>query len=160
MDDERRTLSPRYLFVTGRLAEFALRRLLDDLAPRAGFSAEIAVLPISVAALMTPKWIARHLDVPAGIERVILPGYCRGDLTAIAEKVPACAVEAGPEDLRDLPRHFGTQRGQNAGYGAVRYRDPGRNQPCAGTRAASPVRPGRPVSLSRGRYHRPGMRPG
>ena len=71
---------PRILFVTGRLAEFALRRLLEDLAPRAGFSAEVAVLPISVAALMTPRWVARHLDVLEGVERVILPGYCQGDL--------------------------------------------------------------------------------
>ena len=46
---------PRYLFVTGRLAEFALRQVLDELAPRAGFTAEVAVLPISVAALMTPE---------------------------------------------------------------------------------------------------------
>ena len=42
---------PRFLFVTGRLAEFALRQVLDELAPRAGFVAEVAVLPISVAAL-------------------------------------------------------------------------------------------------------------
>ena len=34
--------------------------------PRAGFVAEVAVLPISVAALMTPKWVARHLEVAAG----------------------------------------------------------------------------------------------
>jgi dihydropteroate synthase len=108
---------PRYLFVTGRLAEFALRQLLDDLASRAGFAAEVAVLPISVAALMTPKWVARHLEVPAGIDRVILPGHCRGDLTAIAEKARASAVESGPEDLRDLPRYLGQQAGQNRGYG-------------------------------------------
>ena len=50
--------------MTGRLAEFALRQLLDELAPRAGFTAEVAVLPISVAALMTPKWVARHLEIP------------------------------------------------------------------------------------------------
>jgi dihydropteroate synthase len=117
VDDKNSTHPPRYLFVTGRLAEFALRKMLDELAPRAGFSAEVAVLPISVAALMTPKWVARHLDVPAGIDRVILPGHCRGDLTAIAENGPAFTVERGPEDLRDLARHFGQERGQHAGYG-------------------------------------------
>ena len=57
---------PRFLFVTGRLAEFALRQVLDELAPRAAFAAEVAVLPISVAALMTPRWVARHLEVPPG----------------------------------------------------------------------------------------------
>ena len=74
--------APRYLFVTGRLAEFALRQVLEELAPRAGFLADVAVLPISVAALMTPKWVARHLDVSEGVEMVILPGYCQGDLDA------------------------------------------------------------------------------
>jgi dihydropteroate synthase len=117
VNHENSTHPPRYLFVTGRLAEFALRRILDDLAPKVGFTAELAVLPISVAALMTPKWIARHLEVPTGIDRVILPGYCRGDLTPIAEKAPGFAVEPGPEDLRDLPRYFGQEGGKNAGYG-------------------------------------------
>jgi dihydropteroate synthase len=97
----------RYLFVTGRLAEFALRRVLDDLAPRAGFSAEVAVLPISVAALLTPKWVARHLEIPEHVDRIILPGYCEGDLGPIVEKARGIPVERGPVDLRDLPRHFG-----------------------------------------------------
>ena len=95
---------PRYLFVTGRLAEFALRQVLDDLAPRAGFSAEVAVLPISVAALLTPKWVARHLEIPEDLDRIILPGYCGGDLDPIVEKARGVPVERGPVDLRDLPR--------------------------------------------------------
>jgi dihydropteroate synthase len=108
---------PRYLFVTGRLAEFALRQVLDELAPRAGFRAEVAVLPISVAALMTPQWIARHLEVSEGVNRVILPGYCRGDLAPITEKSPGILIEPGPEDLRDLPRHFGQSHGDQQDYG-------------------------------------------
>ena len=109
---------PRFLFVTGRLAEFALRQVLDELAPRAGFVPEIAVLPISVAALMTPAWVARRLEIPAGVDRVILPGHCRGDLTPVLEKAGGVAVELGPEDLRDLPRHFGAAHAQSQGYGA------------------------------------------
>src|SRR3954470_5588835 len=107
----------RILFVTGRLAEFALRQVLDDLAPRAGFEAEVAVLPISVAALMPPKWVARHLVVPEGVDRVILPGHCKGDLAPVVEKAGGRPVELGPEDLRDLPRFFGKGDRRREGYG-------------------------------------------
>ena len=109
--------SPRVLFVTGRMAEPALRSVLADLGPRLGIAAEVAVLPISVAALMTPKWVARHLEVPEGIARVVLPGHCRGDLAAIEAKV-GVPVELGPEDLRDLPRSFGQGDARLEGYGS------------------------------------------
>lgn len=108
---------PRVLFVTGRLAEFALRQVLDDLAPRLGISAEVAVLPISVAALMTPRWVARHLEVPPGVSRVVLPGHCRGDLAAIEAKAGGAPVTLGPEDLRDLPRALGQPDARLQGYG-------------------------------------------
>jgi dihydropteroate synthase len=109
---------PCILFVTGRLAEFALRQVLDDLSPSAGFHAEVAVLPISVAALMTPKWLARHLDLPSPVDRIILPGYCKGDLAPIVEKARGVPIELGPLDLRDLPRHFGRARDDKPAYGA------------------------------------------
>jgi len=96
----------RYLFVTGKLAEPALRRTLAEVAPHAGFEYEVAVLNISVAALMTPSWIARHLRVPEHVERVMLPGFCAGDLTPVQEAA-GTPVEIGPKDLRDLPDHFG-----------------------------------------------------
>ena len=108
----------RILFVTGRLAEFALRQVLVELAPRAGFAAEVAVMPISVAALMPPKWVARHLEVPRGIDKILLPGHCRGDLTPVIEKAGGAEVERGPEDLRDLPRYFGQADARREGYGA------------------------------------------
>jgi dihydropteroate synthase-like protein len=96
---------PHLLFVTGKLAEPALRRTLADLAPRAGFEYSVAVLPITVAALATTSWIARHLAVPAGVERVILPGLCNGDVEPVAAAAHV-AVERGPKDLRDLPDYF------------------------------------------------------
>jgi dihydropteroate synthase-like protein len=91
--------------VTGKLAEPALRRLLDDLAPRAGFAASVAVLPITVIALATTPWIARHVEVAADIDRVLIPGLCQGDLAVVAEKTGK-PVERGPNDLRDLPDFF------------------------------------------------------
>ena len=98
---------PLILFVTGKLAESALRRTLDELGARAGFTSVVVVLPITVAALATTPWIARHLAIPDGVDRLILPGLCGGDLGAIS--VPAgVTVERGPADLRDLPDFFRT----------------------------------------------------
>ncbi len=104
-------------FVTGRLAEHALRGEAARVSAQVGFDYTIDVLPITVAALMTPAWIARHIRVPAGTSRVILPGYCAGDL-AVVEGVAHCPVERGPRDLRQLAQFFGHQDDRRAGYGA------------------------------------------
>lgn len=92
-------------FVTGRLAEPALRRIVASLADDVGFDYSIDVLPITVAALMTPDWIARRWRVPETATRVILPGYCEGDLTPLTASTNA-AVALGPRDLRRLPEFF------------------------------------------------------
>jgi dihydropteroate synthase-like protein len=105
----------RYLFVTGKLAEPALRQTLAQLAPQAGFDYDVAVLNITVAALMTPAWVARHLHTPAGVERIMVPGFCEGDLKVV-EEVAHLPIERGPKDLRDLPEHFGKPARQD--YGA------------------------------------------
>jgi dihydropteroate synthase-like protein len=102
---------PRILFVTGRLAEPTLRGVLAD-ATRSGgfdygFEYEVAVLPISVAALMHVDWVQRKLHVPAGITRVVLPGWCQGDLEPLAEQCGVPFVR-GPKDLYDIPAFFGT----------------------------------------------------
>lgn len=108
---------PHWLFVTGKLAEPSLRRLLTELAPQAGFDFSIAVLPITVAALATTPWIARHLEVPEGVDRVLLPGLSAGDLAEIATRTTA-TVERGPVDLRELPGFFGAGAARPSGYGA------------------------------------------
>jgi dihydropteroate synthase-like protein len=113
--DDLESKRPHLLFVTGRLAEPSLRRMVEDLAPRAGFEYTIAVLPITVVALATTPWIARHLTVPSGIDRIILPGLCQGDLGPLTSLAPV--VERGPTDLGDLPEFFSTSTAKRADYG-------------------------------------------
>jgi dihydropteroate synthase-like protein len=103
-------------FVTGRLAEYALRSTLQPLAEAAGFDYSVAVMPISVAALMTPAWIARHLAPPPEATRILLPGYCAGDTAPITQRVQV-PVELGPRDLRQLPEFFGHSGGPQHPYG-------------------------------------------
>ena len=104
-------------FVTGRLAEPALRRIVEPLARQQGFRYTIDVLPITVAALMTPEWIARHLTVYPGVTQVILPGYCDGDLSILPVRDPTTVV-VGPRDLHALPEFFGLLTSRREGYGA------------------------------------------
>jgi dihydropteroate synthase-like protein len=103
-------------FVTGRLAEHSLRKMVAALSSEVGFDYSVDVLPITVAALMTPEWIVRRIQVPANATRILVPGYCAGDLRTIEEAV-GVAVERGPRDLRELPRFFG-QSPPPADYGA------------------------------------------
>lgn len=97
-------------FVTGRLAEFSLRHQLAELAPRVGFDYSVEVLGITVAALMTTDWIARRIHPPQGTSRVLLPGYCQGELDVV-QKAVGVPVERGPRDLRRLPEFFGQHAG-------------------------------------------------
>ena len=92
-------------FVTGRLARHALEALLPQLAEQVGFAYSVDVLPITVAALMTPEWIAKHAQVPKAATSVLIPGYCEGDLTALAAALKRPA-QRGPHDLRQLPSFF------------------------------------------------------
>ncbi len=103
-------------FVTGRLAEHSLREIVEPLAQQVGFDYTIDVLPITVAALMTPEWIARRISTTTNATRVLVPGYCTGDLTPI-ETAAGVPVERGPRDLRQLPEFFGREP-PPADYGA------------------------------------------
>lgn len=104
-------------FVTGRLAEYALRQRLAELAPAVGFDYSVGVLGITVAALMTTEWVAKRIEVPAATTRVILPGYCNGDLAAV-EQLVKLPVQRGPKDLRDLDELFGQRNRDRDEYGA------------------------------------------
>lgn len=108
---------PTFLFLTGKLAEPSLRRMLADLAPRVGFEARVFVLPITVAALATTPWIATHCTPEANIDRVILPGLCQGDVSVLTTAWGGVSVQRGPADLRDLPDFFGSPTGPASDYG-------------------------------------------
>jgi dihydropteroate synthase len=103
------------LFLTGRLAQPSLERVLAgiDAAP---FTWETRELGLQVAALMTADMIRRRLAVPvlsaAGdgapsrrVDRIVVPGRCRGDIDALAQHF-GIPVLRGPEELKDLPRYF------------------------------------------------------
>jgi len=95
-------------FLTGALAERNLRAVLEEMAPDE-FVYRVVRLPISVAGLMTADFIGRHFSRADGVDRVIVPGRCRGDLEALGRTL-GLKVERGPDELRDLPEHFGRQR--------------------------------------------------
>jgi dihydropteroate synthase-like protein len=96
----------RILFVTGRLAEEPLRRVVSELATKTGFEGEVAVTGISVAALTHVEWLARKLEITGEFDRVILPGWCQGEVERLVEQF-GVPFEKGPKDLFDLPAWFG-----------------------------------------------------
>ena len=93
------------LFLTGKLAEKSLCRVLDSMQPT-DFTWKVHQLGISVAALMTTDMVARRLHDTFGAERIILPGRCRGDIESLSHHL-GLPVERGPEELKDLPAWFG-----------------------------------------------------
>jgi dihydropteroate synthase len=109
----RQLVADRFLFVTGKLAAPALRNTLGrtDLP----FDYDVAVMKITVAALMTTSWIAKFLEVPEGVTTIMIPGLCEGETDVLAEAT-GVAVEKGPADLKALPAYFG-QADARAAYG-------------------------------------------
>jgi dihydropteroate synthase-like protein len=93
-------------FVTGKLAEPAVRTCVKRIAGDLGFNYSIGVMPITVAALMTPKWLLRHLEVPNEATQVLVPGYLSEGIEEVQLAI-ACRVSSGPKDIRDLPSFFG-----------------------------------------------------
>jgi dihydropteroate synthase-like protein len=93
------------VFVTGRLAEKSLHRVLESIQP-APFSYEVREIGIQVAGLMTADFIRRRLPAPVAADRVMVPGRCRGDLDALTAHY-GIPVVRGPEELKDIPEHFG-----------------------------------------------------
>ena len=95
----------RLLFLTGRLAESRLEKVLTGMAPT-GFDWSIVNVGVKVAALMTEPILMRRLPRPLHADRVIVPGRCRANLSRLAEEFGA-PFERGPDELKDLPEFFG-----------------------------------------------------
>jgi dihydropteroate synthase-like protein len=95
----------RVLFLTGRLAESRLEKVLNGMAPTA-FDWSIFNVGVKVAALMTEPILMRRLPRPIGADRVVVPGRCRADLTRLGQEFGA-PFERGPDELKDLPAFLG-----------------------------------------------------
>lgn len=95
--------------ITGKLAEPSVRKMAQRLADEWRVSCTVEVLPITVAALMTAKWVARH-SAPCGEEEssALVCGYCQGDLE-IVEQAIGMPVRRGPKDVGELPAFLGLE---------------------------------------------------
>lgn len=98
-------MTDHVLFLTGKLAEPRLLRVLESLAPL-DFTFEVRNVGLSVAALMTAGMIERRVRDAGDAQRVMVPGLCRGDLEAASRSLGVPIVR-GPDDLKDLPAFFG-----------------------------------------------------
>ncbi|MDM0049464.1 DUF6513 domain-containing protein [Variovorax sp. J22R115] len=92
------------LFLTGHLAQPSLERVLASI-DSAPFTWEVRDLGLQVAGLMTADMILRRVPLTAGVDRIVVPGRCRGDMEALARHF-GIPVQRGPEEVKDLPRFF------------------------------------------------------
>jgi len=96
----------RILFLTGRLAEPRLRRLLEGLGESLPFAWSIANIGVKVAALMTEPIVLRRLPRPVEADRVVFPGRAGLDPEHLSEAF-GVRFERGPDEIADLPRFLG-----------------------------------------------------
>ena len=98
-------MSEHILFLTGKLAEKSLHRVLESMQPTV-FSYEVRQLGVSVAALMTTQLIQKRLKDTGQADKIVIPGRCIGDIEILSNSL-GIPVERGPEELKDLPAYFG-----------------------------------------------------
>src|SRR5262245_65876754 len=93
------------LFLTGKLAEKSLMRVLESMAPPP-FTWSVHQLGVSVAALMTADMIERRLPDAMGADRILVPGRCRGDLESLSARL-GVPIERGNDELVGVQPFFG-----------------------------------------------------
>ena len=100
-------MNEHILFLTGKLAEKSLHRVLQSMQP-VGFTYDVRQLGVSVAALMTTQLIEKRLTDVGKADRIVIPGRCRGDIDVLSRSL-GVAVERGPNELKDLPDYLGQE---------------------------------------------------
>ncbi len=100
-------MSEKILFLTGRLAERQLRRILSSMKPE--FRYKIDQIGVNVAALMSENIIMRRLNKKQDVDRIIVPGKFRGSLKKLTRYFNV-KVERGPDDISHLPDYFGLKK--------------------------------------------------
>lgn len=98
-------MSDHILFLTGKLAEKSLHKVLEAMQP-AGFTYDVRQIGISVAGLMTTDLVRRRVTDIGQATRLMVPGRCRGDLDGLSTHFGVPVVR-GPTELKDIPQFFG-----------------------------------------------------
>src|SRR5690606_15305905 len=91
-----------------RLAEHLVRREVAAVAKEIGFTGDVLVLGISVAALMHVDWLMRKLPESLHSYRyVVVPGLCQGELARLKNRYGVEFLR-GPKEIHDLKTFLGT----------------------------------------------------
>jgi dihydropteroate synthase-like protein len=98
-------MTERILFLTGRLAQSRLEKVLQGMGATA-FDWSIFNVGVKVAALMTEPILMRRLPRPLDADRVVVPGRCRADLARLTQEFGR-PFQRGPDELKDLPAFLG-----------------------------------------------------
>lgn len=90
----------KILIITGRLAEESIINSVTNISHQI----DVLVLPVSVAAFITPKFTAEYLKKQTlnSFDMILLPGAVRGDVTPV-EEVTGIPTFKGPLHASDLP---------------------------------------------------------
>lgn len=93
------------VLLTGHLAHDRVVAVMSGFSTGT-FTWEVIDAGVKVAALMTEEIIRRRVALPARATRVVVPGRCRADLSALSAHF-GVRFERGPDEVIDLPQFFG-----------------------------------------------------
>ena len=141
----------RILFLTGRLAESRLEKVLEGMGPTP-FDWSIFNVGVKVAALMTEPILMRRLPRPLNADRVIVPGRCRADLARLTQEFGS-PFQRGPDEVKDLPAFFG-RAGAALDLSAPCAQNLRRDRRCFADQPRGDYRPLRTVARRGRRRHR------